>query len=328
VRFHICARISVPEIHLAAAQFLCPLKPSKIAPALKAAEKSAFQLSCMTVHSSSIHSSSPGAVNRRPVLSVLLFMAILRCGDSFLPSHQPSADGVWQRQYPLPLTGRHIRPFVGLFSLRGGGAEVSAGGEKKGRKPDRQLVPPGAVYGMGFGALTASRIAHVRALTIIPLPLGVRLRCVRFLSTEGADPAPVLISPAVQEAHLQGYYINTLGLPSTTVALGWTVFCIAIAALEPIVGMGIDWLRARGCGPSSKRTDPAEKVLLGLMIDVSLRAATCRRIATAHTLLTLLPLWLMSVFLSLNPPRCPSHQMQRRRCRRPCRHRCSCPLTR
>ena len=125
----------------------------------------------------------PSGISTRLVFVVFTSLAILPGGDSFLPGHlsAPSAEFVRQHRLevckgngagrcqrlrptlPISLTFRRPRPFSGLFSLRGGGtaAEESVrDGEKK--EPEKRLVPPGAVYGMGFGAITASRIAHVR----------------------------------------------------------------------------------------------------------------------------------------------------------------------
>ena len=121
----------------------------------------------------------PSGVSSRMVFVLLTSFAILPGGDSFLPGHlsAPSAQFVMQhrlgvcrggggcQRVPIPLTSRRPRPFPGLFSLRGGGAaaeESVRDGEKNEKKEEKRLVPPGAVYGMGFGAITASRIAHVR----------------------------------------------------------------------------------------------------------------------------------------------------------------------
>ncbi|KAJ1481669.1 hypothetical protein T484DRAFT_3637054 [Baffinella frigidus] len=112
-----------------------------------------------------------GASNKLIFVAFILF-AFLPSGDSFLPGHlsAPSGGGRERCQrvrptLPISLTSRGPRRLCGLFSLRGGGtaAEERAplrDGEKKDN--EKRLVPPGAVYGMGVGAITASRIAHVR----------------------------------------------------------------------------------------------------------------------------------------------------------------------
>ena len=66
----------------------------------------------------------------------------------------------------------------------------------------------GIIYGIGFGAITASRIAH--------------------------------------EAHLQFFYINTVALAPSVVGAGWTLFCVAVALAEPTIGVLLDRLRAGG----------------------------------------------------------------------------------
>ena len=74
-------------------------------------------------------------------------------------------------------------------------------------------LPWGVVYGFGFGAITASRIAH--------------------------------------EAHLQAYYINTVQLAPNLVGAGWTLFCAAVALAEPLIGVTLDKLRAYGIRQST-----------------------------------------------------------------------------
>jgi len=71
----------------------------------------------------------------------------------------------------------------------------------------------GIIYGIGFGAITASRIAH--------------------------------------EAHLQFFYINTVALAPSVVGAGWTLFCVAVALAEPTIGVLLDRLRAGGIRQST-----------------------------------------------------------------------------
>jgi hypothetical protein len=72
----------------------------------------------------------------------------------------------------------------------------------------RSKIPWGVVYGFGFGAVTASRIAH--------------------------------------EAHLQAFYINSVQLTPNVVGIGWTLFCVSVALAEPTIGVILDKLRAAG----------------------------------------------------------------------------------
>lgn len=89
-----------------------------------------------------------------------------------------------------------------------------------GAQPPRFTMPWGTLYGTGFGAITASRIAH--------------------------------------EAHLQGYYIGTLGLAPSLVGAGWSVFCGIVALAEPIIGATLDFIRSKGFR--------VPMVLLGLLV--------------------------------------------------------------
>eukprot|EP00960_Hanusia_phi_P009074 261851-Hanusia_phi.AAC.1 len=87
-------------------------------------------------------------------------------------------------------------------SKTGGNGRPSGQGEAS---PLVQRVPWGLVYGVGFGALTASRISH--------------------------------------EAHLQGFYINSVGLPPSAIGAGWSLFCLLVAFAEPVIGVMLDRLR-------------------------------------------------------------------------------------
>ena len=85
-------------------------------------------------------------------------------------------------------------------------SSVAGRGETAAPKPGG--MPWGVVYGLGFGAITASRIAH--------------------------------------EAHLQAFYLNSVRLAPELVGAGWILFCVAVAVAEPTIGLILDRLRAKG----------------------------------------------------------------------------------
>ena len=87
-----------------------------------------------------------------------------------------------------------------------GMSSVAGRGETSPPKPGG--MPWGVVYGLGFGAITASRIAH--------------------------------------EAHLQAFYLNSVRLAPELVGAGWILFCVAVAVAEPTIGLILDRLRAKG----------------------------------------------------------------------------------
>ena len=106
---------------------------------------------------------------------------------------------------------RCARPRPGekaALRMRGGGDQDHQGGATVQQPSAGQArrMPWGVIYGIGFGAITASRIAH--------------------------------------EAHLQAFYLNII--PPNLVGAGWTLFCAAVALAEPTIGVMLDKLRAAG----------------------------------------------------------------------------------
>ena len=103
---------------------------------------------------------------------------------------------------------RFLRRRTGL-SMSNLDASASGSGGKSPSEGEGSLmlqrVPWGVVYGVGFGALTASRISH--------------------------------------EAHLQGFYINSVGLAPSAIGAGWSLFCLLVAFAEPVIGVMLDRLR-------------------------------------------------------------------------------------